>query len=77
MKQVDYILIWIIIRITSHIKNININLNNAFLKTEIVNRKLSEMKINLKKCKSKNILTDIDLEQLIIEKRDLYQRQLS
>ena len=49
-------------------KNININLNNAFLKTEIVNRKLSEMKINLKKCKSKNILTDIDLEQLIIEK---------
>jgi len=26
------------------------------------------MKINLKKCRSKNILTDIDLEQLIIEK---------
>ena len=49
-------------------KNININLNNAFLQTEIVNRKLSEMKINLKKCRSKNILTDIDLEQLIIEK---------
>ena len=49
-------------------KNINMNLNNAFLQTEMVNRKLSEMKINLKKCRSKNILTDIDLEQLIIEK---------
>ena len=48
--------------------NVNTNLNSGILQTEITNRKLSEIKINLKKNKKKNILTDIDLEQLIIEK---------
>ena len=48
--------------------NVNTNLNSAILQTEISNRKLSELKINLKKNKKKHILTDIDLEQLIIEK---------
>ena len=48
--------------------NNNLNLNSAILQTEIYNRKLSEMKINLRKNKNKHILTDLDLEQLIIEK---------
>ena len=47
-------------------KNINQNLNLAFIQTEIYNRKLSEKKINLKK--NKNLKTDLNLEQLIIEK---------
>ena len=49
-------------------KNINTNFYNTILKTEIYNRNDSEMKINLKKGRKKNILTDLDLEQLIIEK---------
>ena len=55
---------------TSELKNINnnLNLNSAILQTEIYNRKLSEIKINLKKNKNTPILTDLDLEKLIIEK---------
>ena len=53
------------------LKNINnnLNLNSAILQTEINNnRKLSDMKISLRKKKNTHILTDLDLEQLIIEK---------
>ena len=42
--------------------NANLNLNSSILKTEIGNRKLNEL------LKNKHILTDLDLEQLIIEK---------
>jgi hypothetical protein len=48
--------------------NNNFNLNNAILQTEIANRKLSEQKNNSKIYKNKHILTEIDLEQLIIER---------
>ena len=47
--------------------NFNGKINSDILQTEI-NRNISEMRINIKKNKNKLILTDLDLEKLIIEK---------